>query len=91
MHGQKNIKKSDKVLLNEPRRKYTPTVFRSRIVVFMGGSLAEEGVSSWTNKGRHNLAGNLGKSRGFTMMVYLLTAVGLSPGGSTHLHKQNIE
>ena len=31
---------SDKVLSNEPRRKYTPAVFRSAIVVLMDGRLA---------------------------------------------------
>jgi hypothetical protein len=56
---------SDKVLSNEPRRKYTPAVFRSHIVVLMDGRLAEEGVDSWTNKGRRDLGDNLGKSRGF--------------------------
>jgi len=25
------------------------------------------------------------------MMIYLLTAIGLSPGGSTHLHTQTIQ
>ena len=50
-------KKSDKVSLNEPRRKCKPAVLRSRIVVLMGGRLAEEGVASWTNKGRRNLGG----------------------------------
>jgi hypothetical protein len=56
---------SDKVLSNEPRLKYTPAVFRSSIVVLMDVRLAEEGVASWTNKGRRTLGGNLGKSRGF--------------------------
>jgi len=25
----------------------------------------------------------------YDMMIYLLTAIGLSPGGSTHLHTNN--
>ena len=62
---------SDKLLSNEPRCKYTLAVFRSRIVVLMDVRLAEEGVASWTNKGRRNLGGNLGNSRGFIIRTIL--------------------